>query len=178
MFDFLFNPQGRISRKGWWLGYLLPYLAISIALSVLEGVSGIFAAVSLLVGAFYLWPGLVAVPVKRFHDLGMTGFWQLGFAAANLIVTIALVVGVGIYAASASLEDDLAELSTLPEDEQLAALFEVLGGSLGNPVVVVCLVLLAVLSLAYLYFMGIKRGVAGPNTHGEDPHASGRGFAD
>ena len=178
MFDFLFNPQGRISRKGWWLGYFLPYLAITIVVSLLEPISAIFAFIGVLVSLFYLWPGMVAVPVKRFHDLGMTGFWQLGFAILSIVLFVAMFVGIGIQAAQSGGEDELARLGTLPEDEQMAAMAEVIGGSMGNPVTLISVILLGVLTLAYLYFMGIKRGQAGPNTHGEDPHASGRGFAD
>ena len=178
MFDFLFNPQGRISRKGWWLGFTLPYLSISIAANVLAGLSPMLGILSLLAFLFYLWPSMVAVPVKRFHDLGMTGFWQLGFVVAEVLLTIAFFVGVGVHAAALGMEDDFAALGTMSPEEQSAVMVEVFGGALGNPIALVSAILLVVINLVWLYFQGIRRGQAGPNEHGEDPLASGRGFAD
>ena len=187
MFDFLFNPQGRISRKGWWLAFTLPYLAATILPPVLQGVFGelgitalavLFGLIGTLLGLFYLWPSVVAVPVKRFHDLGMTGFWQLGFVAAEIVLVIAFFVGVGLYAVREGLEDEIASLGSLAPEEQGAAMVALLGPAMGHPVVLVSLVLLIVVNLVWLYFQGIKRGQVGENVHGQDPHASGRGFAD
>ena len=178
MFDFLFNPQGRISRKGWWLGYFLPYLAISLVLRFLEGIVAAVAVIGFLVGVFYLWPGLVAVPVKRFHDQGMTGFWQLGFVVLSLVVTIVFFTAVAMYGGAAGMEDEMAGMSALPEDEQMALVWEMVGGAMGTTVGLVSAILLGLLTLAYLYVMGVRPGQAGPNRHGEDPHASGRGFSD
>ena len=178
MFDFLFNPQGRISRKGFWLGFLLPYLAITVGLSVIGGLVPVLAILSTLAGLFYFWPSAVAVPVKRFHDLGMTGFWQLGFVLAEIVLIVVFFAGIGIYAVEAGMESELEAMATMSEAEQMAVLGGMIGEALGSPLVLGGLGLLILLNLVWLYFMGIRRGQAGPNQHGEDPHASGRGFAD
>ena len=78
MFQFLFSPQGRVSRKAMWLGYILPYIGIAIVASGVDyaigmGGQGLF---SILVGLFYIWPS-IAVTIKRFHDRDMTGWWVL-----------------------------------------------------------------------------------------------------
>ena len=178
MFDFLFNPQGRISRKGWWLGFTLPYLALTIIGSVLGPMNVIFGLTNTLIGLFFLWPSLVAVPVKRFHDLGMTGFWQLGFVVAEFVLVVTLFVGIGMYAFEAGLEEEMAGMGTMSAADQIAIMAEYVGPALTHPVSLVSLILLLAANLAWLFLQGVKRGQAGPNTHGEDPLASGRGFAD
>lgn len=100
MIDFLFNPNGRASRGQIWIRLVLPQLAASILAAVFDSliltsialadsptiapVFGLSTAVTL----FFFWPN-IAVPIKRFHDRGMSGWWVLWFA---LIVLGGLVV--------------------------------------------------------------------------------------
>jgi uncharacterized membrane protein YhaH (DUF805 family) len=88
MFDFLFNPNGRVSRKGIWLGLYLPQLALGVAALMIDA-AALGAAIAAreipplglasgLVTLFFFWPN-IAVSVKRFHDRGMSGWWVLWF---------------------------------------------------------------------------------------------------
>jgi uncharacterized membrane protein YhaH (DUF805 family) len=72
MFDFLFNPHGRISRKGYAIGFLLPYMVLAVLPGLFLALTGPASLVLTLIGLFFFWPS-IAVSVKRFHDLGRTG---------------------------------------------------------------------------------------------------------
>ena len=77
MFNFLFNPNGRVTLRGMWLGFLIPFLVLFFGLSFasdnLGEMSGVAGLLLFLVLLFYLWPA-IAVPAKRFHDIGLTGW--------------------------------------------------------------------------------------------------------
>ena len=76
--NFLFNPNGRISRQEIWLKYFLVLFGANIVASIIDTAIGAttFTPFSNLVALFFFWPG-IAVAVKRFHDRGMTGWWVL-----------------------------------------------------------------------------------------------------
>jgi uncharacterized membrane protein YhaH (DUF805 family) len=93
--NFLFNPNGRVSRKQIWFNYLLPvafagFVANFVDAAVFgasltsraafaDGAPPMTFGLSFFLNLFLLWPS-IAVPVKRFHDRGMTGWWVLLFA--------------------------------------------------------------------------------------------------
>ena len=70
---FLLDVRGRVSRRGIWLGLLLPYLVGSTVLGAVNQTA------QLVWGAAFLWPLFVAVPIKRFHDMGRAWWWVLVF---------------------------------------------------------------------------------------------------
>lgn len=85
MFTFLFSPYGRINRYQYWLHYVLPYIGISIVATIADimvfgmpqpGTATAFGVFGAIVALFYLWPS-IAVPVKRLHDRGLSGWWVL-----------------------------------------------------------------------------------------------------
>ena len=89
--NFLFNPNGRVSRKDIWIKFFLVSALVNIVAGALDLAMG-FVVVEwfgLAVSLFYFWPS-IAVPVKRFHDRGMTGWWVLfgyiGMTAGLLIM--------------------------------------------------------------------------------------------
>ena len=146
IFNFLFNPQGRISRKQFWLQYFLPYLGISITSGVIDAVitpelaaagGGIFGTI---VGLFYLWPS-IAVPVKRFHDRGMTGWYVLIFAVT--IIVGAVIAAIGGFAM---------------DGEGLGLAMLVIGGLIA-----------AIAAIVQLVILGFLPGQQGPNQYGQDP---------
>jgi len=70
--------EGRSSREDYWM-FLLWYLIIIISASILSfGILGALGVVAFLV------PGL-AIQVRRFHDLDMSGWWLLGFNISGFI---------------------------------------------------------------------------------------------
>lgn len=73
--NFLFNPNGRISRKDIWLKFFLVSIIASFVSGAIDAAVGV-ELFSAIVSLFFLWPGF-AVPIKRFHDRGMTGWWVL-----------------------------------------------------------------------------------------------------
>lgn len=75
---FLFDPRGRVGRKGIWLGLLLPYLSGSLVLGAIDATAQLFW------GLFFLWPLAVAVPIKRFADMGRAWWWVLVFLGGIL----------------------------------------------------------------------------------------------
>ncbi|MBV9859476.1 MAG: DUF805 domain-containing protein [Alphaproteobacteria bacterium] len=79
--DFLFSFRGRISRRQYWLHYVLPYLVVMSICAGFDGVlgwqnaNGVGVLTSLLSLAS-IWPGL-AVAVKRCHDRDRSGWFIL-----------------------------------------------------------------------------------------------------
>lgn len=166
MFGFLFNPNGRVSRKGIWLGYFLPYMGVAFVANLLDGVMATSAMqgggalppiglFSMLASLFYLWPS-IAVPVKRFHDRGMSGWWVLWFglmvAACLLFAVFSILGSLGLSAAQL----DLA--ATAPAVDPSAIGFPLLLMGVGF---VVCLVQFVILYLL--------PGEDAPNRFGPDP---------
>lgn len=80
---FLFSPHGRISRFDIWIKYFLPSFVIGVVANEIDTRSGLvfgdeneYGVLSTPVHSFYLWPH-IAVSIKRFHDLGYSGWWVL-----------------------------------------------------------------------------------------------------
>lgn len=88
---FLFNPNGRISRKDIWLVYLFPLISVLFIAVMLNREFPIIEPVLL----FFAWPS-IAVSAKRFHDRGMSGWWAL-LIAVSLAAVFALLLGVMLY---------------------------------------------------------------------------------
>ncbi|MEM1106257.1 MAG: DUF805 domain-containing protein [Pseudomonadota bacterium] len=158
IFNFLFNPIGRISRSDYWLKFWLPSMGVAVVAALIDlainpslfdpsaGTSA-FAnqgPVSNLVSLFYLFPAYVAVPVKRLHDRGLSGWWQLLFVA-GFIIGLAMIIG-GVFAG-------------LERDPNPLLLSVVAGGTL---------IILAV-GVTQLILFGCLPGQKGPNRYGPDP---------
>jgi uncharacterized membrane protein YhaH (DUF805 family) len=83
MLNFLFSPYGRVSRKAFWLYFMLPSFAVSIA-SVLLDVA-FFAVPPGDVHPAPVFRIILGVPlslssivllIKRLHDRGVSGWWM------------------------------------------------------------------------------------------------------
>lgn len=75
--SFLLSFDGRVSRGDYWLRFILPFCAISMALGILTMILGdLFAIIQSLFFLSGLWPAL-AIGVKRWHDRGKSGWWML-----------------------------------------------------------------------------------------------------
>lgn len=73
----LLSPNGRASRREFWLYFGLVVVGLELLLKALLEIAGwkpelADATVSLLV----LWPAL-AVPARRWHDRNKSGWWSL-----------------------------------------------------------------------------------------------------
>jgi uncharacterized membrane protein YhaH (DUF805 family) len=67
-----FSFQGRLSRKGFWQYYVIPFVLVGYLLSQIGYEH--FVIDTLLV--LSIWPSL-AVQVKRWHDINKSGWWVL-----------------------------------------------------------------------------------------------------
>ena len=66
------GPKGRISRKTFWIGFLLVMMANVVLVFVLEaiGLPGPIASLILL-------PAWLYIAARRLHDVGASGWWGL-----------------------------------------------------------------------------------------------------
>jgi uncharacterized membrane protein YhaH (DUF805 family) len=160
MFGFLLSPYGRISRKLYWLNFLLPYIAITIVVTILDYAMfeinpetgeppPVFQGVLALIA---FWPSL-AVTTKRLHDRGMTGWWQ----AAPLVAAIPVAVAAYWYYTNT--------MNAGAQATNLAVVDPTVGAVLmiGVGSVLAWLVLYPLINTLFL------RGQAGPNKYGDDP---------
>ncbi len=76
MLKFLFSPKGRISRSQYLMRGLLPIIGIGWLITFLEMIYRLNGS---LLGAYYLiglW-AMCTVTIKRWHDVGKSGWWIL-----------------------------------------------------------------------------------------------------
>lgn len=86
--------DGRIGRAMWWrYGVLMPLLASVTALALLDIARVAPQTASTLVNLLLFWPA-VAISVKRWHDLGRSGWWVLIFLVPVILVPVILVQAV------------------------------------------------------------------------------------
>jgi len=80
----LFSPEGRISQRDFWIGFLILF------------VFGVLIHAVVLVGTLvwllstYCWVCLFS---KRLHDMGHSGFAQLWIYVVDVLGVITLIVG-------------------------------------------------------------------------------------
>lgn len=80
--------EGRISRKEWWIGFILLYI-LQFVVYYVTAVMGIItvdpatgemspsgALALIVIILIFLWPAL-ALHAKRWHDRGKSGWWTL-----------------------------------------------------------------------------------------------------
>lgn len=146
--DFYFSAKGRVSRKDYWLRFVLPVLGVYIvAVLVIGGLAAVLGdagaiafllAVPVYVGV--VWAS-ICVAAKRFHDRNWSGWWVLYF----------MLIGLGIVAV------------------QYGAIF--LFGD--NPIGAILALVAGLASLGVgiwqLVLLGFLPGDKGPNQYGPDP---------
>jgi uncharacterized membrane protein YhaH (DUF805 family) len=118
---FLFSPYGRTTRLWFWV-FVVIYIASSFGSIEFDRMAGLYNAelgiglFATIVGLFFVWPS-IAVPVRRFHDLGMTGWWVLWFALISTAAAIgAIIIGVfaGLEIEALTAVDEIATLQDMP----------------------------------------------------------------
>lgn len=92
MLRFLFSPAGRVSRKDYWLRWIVPSTLATVVTSFLDAAAGVTAFGPFLTLALF-WPNM-AITAKRYHDRGMSGWWVLW--------SILIVGGAGLLVFSAT----------------------------------------------------------------------------
>lgn len=173
MFDFLFNPQGRVSRKGFALAFFLPWLVLVQVLPLVLPANTIVGLITTLIGLFYLWPSFVAVPVKRLHDLGLSGWLQVIVPIVGLVGFVLMLVGM-FQAYGGDPQAFAEEFDGITSNAVMMATFwQFIRPS---PLALVGLIMLMGFLIEFIV-MCLIPGQKGANEHGEDPRLSGRGFS-
>ena len=81
--------KGRTDRKSFWLAVLCQII-ISAILGFVLGLLGKFGAILLWIISLVLCVPMLAMAVRRLHDIGKSGWWSL--LGCNLIGMIVLIV--------------------------------------------------------------------------------------
>ncbi len=138
-----FSPEGRIGRQTYWIGILVLF-----AVHVLLGWTGIAWLV-----ATYSW---IVISIKRFHDMGKSGWLTAIPVVAGIVVPFAAIFAV---AGSAIISG----VSGAGEEMVAAAVLSALGGAV--------LVLLAsgFICLGFLIWQGVAESQSGDNRYGPAP---------
>ena len=95
-----YSLQGRISRRTYWLKFVLPIVGLGVMAAVFDGAAGFEdpdegGPASLMVGVLVIWPTIVSL-VKRFHDLGHSGR-LLGGLWGGLVASIILSILIPMF---------------------------------------------------------------------------------
>ncbi|NNU15082.1 DUF805 domain-containing protein [Parvularcula sp. ZS-1/3] len=174
MFDFLFNPSGRISRKGYALGFVPAYLILVILPSLLLPQQGLIQVYTTVIGLFFFWPALIAVPFKRFHDLNLTGWWHFGIA-----VLVGILSGYGTLPIIVEAMNDPDGIAAMSEGkagwEATAAMFGQLSEKPDRLFAAIAATAIPYIEMIILMLLPGQRQ---ENRFGQDPLVSGMGFAD
>lgn len=153
--------RGRIRRKTFWLGYILPLIAVSIIANILDVALGLVAPldadavpadmsaqvgpISTLASVLFIWPSL-AGSIKRLHDRDRSGWWIGAFYL--LSIGGAFLMGLSV----------LAGLS---------------GGAFDAGASIMVVVAFGLVLLGFGIWLivetGFLRGTPGPNRFGPDP---------
>ncbi|MEM9421442.1 MAG: DUF805 domain-containing protein [Pseudomonadota bacterium] len=167
MLDLLFNPNGRMSRKGFLVVFLAPYLLLTKIMAPIFMQAGL-SALPYVASIFFLWPSAVSVPVKRFHDMGASGWYQAGIIGLQVLAGIIILNGVVDIGGGGAISDPA--LSPL---EQQKALWKLIGQS---PKAQLGVVLWAAVVLAQTALFAFAKGMRGRNRYGSDPLSTEQGF--
>jgi uncharacterized membrane protein YhaH (DUF805 family) len=174
MFDFLFNPQGRISRKGYGLGFLLPYILLVTLPGILLPTEGVVAIYLTVTGLFFLWPSVIAVPFKRFHDLGITGWAHIGVVVVILLLTLFAFSELIMQSIG---NPEIAEEMQAGGSNPIASIATT-WGLIDDPARRIAFALATVIQYGEQILLLVLPGQRQANRFGEDPTIGGRGFAD
>lgn len=154
MLGFYFSPYGRICRKDFWLKYVLVFIGVSIAAVLADMLlfPGVIVAtdtgpVEAATNLILIWPQL-ALTTKRFHDRGMSGWWQILF---NAVIVVGAVIAI-----SASLQNGAVYSEVQFDPESMVPLLIGVG------------IFFTVL-IAELVILGFLPGTKGRNKYGDDP---------
>jgi len=153
--------RGRIGRKTFWLGYILPLIGASIVANILDAALGLVAPfdadampadmsgqvgpIGTIVSVLFIWPSL-AGSIKRLHDRDRSGWWIGAFYLLSIggafLMGLSVLAGISGGAAQA-----------------------------GASIIFIVALGLALLGLGIWLIVetGFLRGTPGPNRFGPDP---------
>lgn len=89
--------QGRSRRREYWMFVLFVVLVVAVAGIAMIAANGSFPSRQAMQVRFTVWAGfallpfilpLIAVSVRRLHDLGLSGWWMFAFVIGGAILAI------------------------------------------------------------------------------------------
>ena len=153
------SPSGRMSRGGYWLYAVLIPSTISLMLVGLNSASiindQVYNSAYLGVSLLFFWPLYIAMPIKRFHDLGLSAWVYLASLLVFLAFVMLAVFGIGIdYLTNLEQTSPSNDSTNMPANNEM-----VIGGVIG--------MLLAMLT--YFVILLVLSGQPYENKYGPDP---------
>lgn len=164
-----FSFSGRIGRRTFWLGYVLPLFVASIVANVLDVTLGLAPAptadampadtaqvgpINAVVSILAFWP-MLAGSIKRLHDRGRSGWWIGGFYLVSAAAAVVAFTTLATATAGMFLHRDQ---PVTQGDVQGVLLVMIAAGFV-----------ILVYGIWLLVETGFLRGTAGPNRYGPDP---------
>jgi uncharacterized membrane protein YhaH (DUF805 family) len=168
--------QGRARRSEYWLWFLFQVIAeivFSIVESAAGGTNASAGSLVKLVEAIFKLAILIptlAVAVRRFHDIGRTGWWVLfPFAVTVVALVVFLIFNGSQFIASMSSIEGLADKADTPEGA--LALLSAFGPML------LWVFVPAILASLVTFVFHVLDGTPGRNRFGPDPKGRGQANA-
>ena len=179
MFKKLFSPFGRLSRGGMWLWAVLVFSLIWVAAATADyfilGINFLDPELAQEYGGYTnlnnflhvvfwltLWP-VTALTIKRFHDVGLSGYWYIGsFLSTNAISELLAIKALADPNSFIGKTFGATPIYTTKWLEQYVADLPVL-------ILPSLIVVLALISIAVLVITLLMAGNVGGNKYGPDP---------
>ncbi|MCO7223556.1 DUF805 domain-containing protein [Pleionea sp. CnH1-48] len=93
MFKFFYlNVKGRCSRKIYWLVGVLPFVILGFLAYFLNKALNLGEVAFLIINLLVLWP-ILAMQVKRLHDINVTGWFCLLTFIPYIGLLFSVVIG-------------------------------------------------------------------------------------
>ena len=163
---------GRATRdEFWWWGLFI--VIASAVFSVIDRLIGLGSALETLFTLATLLPTL-AVTARRLHDIGKTGWWQLGWYAINItawlvagvMFLIAVAIEYGTKDASGEYHGVWTGMTLIGQTQRKPLL-----PSRQAAIVLIAAIVITLASIVWAIVWLARRGESGQNRFGPDPRA-------
>ena len=86
------SPIGRCSRKFYWLLGVLPFFIFGVFIGFFTSVLQLNSTLVLVFILLAVWP-MLAMQIKRWHDVGLSGWFSVLTFVPYLGVVIGIIIG-------------------------------------------------------------------------------------
>ena len=155
---------GRAPRAEFWWWALFIVIG-SIVFSVIDRLIGLGSALETLFTLATLLPTL-AVTARRLHDIGKTGWWQLGWYAIN--ITAWLVAGIMFMIAVVGTRDASGRFGGVEGNFDFANSGDALASSPPAVIVLIAAIVITLASIVWAIVWLVQQGESGENRFGHD----------
>ena len=159
---------GRATRDEFWWWVLFIVIS-STVLSVIDSLVGLGSSLETLFGLATLLPTL-AFTARRLHDIGKTGWWQLGWYA--ITITAWLTAGI-MYVIAAAIEYGTTDASggwSLDGDNiDWGNSADIFAAFPPSGIVLLAAIVITLGITVWAIFWLVRRGESGQNRFGPDP---------